>query len=166
MSANKKPNPVARADTATNTTGRRLATFSACASKPQLTTINGMNRPSVSCRSYSTACVSMSSVLTSAVTSSRYSGIRTARTSTARNSDISGFATTSTIVVNTPSASPFTNDVLTASSGHKPTSCANATLLRHTPAVASRKELLGGFIVVGSGRRGGGIQLVTVLREV
>ncbi len=42
MSANRKPNPVARAETKTKPTDRRLATRFACATKPQLTTINGM----------------------------------------------------------------------------------------------------------------------------
>ena len=80
--------------------------------------------------------------------------------------EITVFVTTSTELVASPSASPLTTDVVTASSGQSPSSCTSAGLSRQKPtATTSRRPLL--FCIgVAAGGCGGAEEFVTMALEV
>ncbi len=74
------------------------------------------------------------------------SGIRTNGISARRIIEMTVFVSVSTPAVASPSARPFTTDVVTASSGHRPSICTSAMLLRQKPAVTTVRRSLGGCI--------------------
>jgi len=103
--------------------------------------------------------------VTSAAMISTNNGIRTNGIKARRIIEITVFVTVSTPVVASPSARPFTTDVVTASSGQSPSSCTSTTLLRQKPvATTVRRSLLGCIVSFGSGS--GGEELVAVPLKV